>query len=127
MRKGRPNNARVSVDKILEGKDRVALPIPFRDELVILKDALGSQVAWPKHSVLKGIEGRVAVFVDFKSNVVAKGGRGRYEGAQLGNRHEEAKAPAPMATDLSKLAPSKPPSRPYSRKINPWQELFTLH
>ncbi|KAF9623081.1 hypothetical protein IFM89_036478 [Coptis chinensis] len=51
-----PNNARVSVDKILGGKDHVALPIPFRDELVILKDALGSQVAWPKHLVLKGIE-----------------------------------------------------------------------
>ncbi|KAF9625091.1 hypothetical protein IFM89_018703, partial [Coptis chinensis] len=51
-----PNNARVSVDNILEGKDHVALPIPFRNELVILKDALGSQVAWPKHLVLKSIE-----------------------------------------------------------------------
>ncbi|KAF9607735.1 hypothetical protein IFM89_000082, partial [Coptis chinensis] len=55
-----PNNARVSVDKILEGKDHVALPIPVRDELVILKDALGSQVAWPKHLVLKGIETKKA-------------------------------------------------------------------
>ncbi|KAF9598801.1 hypothetical protein IFM89_031469, partial [Coptis chinensis] len=55
-----PNNARVSVDKILGGKDHVALPIPFRDELVILKDALGSQVTWPKHLVLKGIETKKA-------------------------------------------------------------------
>ncbi|KAF9597713.1 hypothetical protein IFM89_021200 [Coptis chinensis] len=55
-----PNNARVSVYKILGGKDHVALPIPFRDELVILKDALGSQVAWPKHLVLKGIETKKA-------------------------------------------------------------------
>ncbi|KAF9619097.1 hypothetical protein IFM89_005111 [Coptis chinensis] len=69
-----PNNARVSVDKILEGKDHVALPIPVHDELVILNDALGSQVAWPKHLVLKGIEGRsCSLAVDFKSNVVAKG------------------------------------------------------
>ncbi|KAF9615187.1 hypothetical protein IFM89_022289, partial [Coptis chinensis] len=49
-----PNNAHISVDKILEGKDHVALPIPVCDELVILKYALGSQVPWGKHLVLKG-------------------------------------------------------------------------
>ncbi|KAF9621617.1 hypothetical protein IFM89_024563 [Coptis chinensis] len=54
-----PNNARQTVDKILEGKDHVVLPIPVH-EMVILKDALGSQVAWPKHLVLKGIETKKA-------------------------------------------------------------------
>ncbi|KAF9595202.1 hypothetical protein IFM89_037788 [Coptis chinensis] len=69
-----PNNARVSVDKILEGKDHVALPIPVRDELVILKDALGSQVAWPKHLVVDSIEElSCSLAVGSKSNIVAKG------------------------------------------------------
>ncbi|KAF9603433.1 hypothetical protein IFM89_036134 [Coptis chinensis] len=44
---------------VAKGKDHVVLPIPASDEPVILKDALGSQVAWPKHLVVDSIEEKI--------------------------------------------------------------------